>query len=396
MTAAPTTTETTYNLRVYSQDDDWGTLAELWRNLETRDSSAKIFQTFTWVSHVWRLDRGPDAELSLVVVHQSDGRLAAVAPMMTARAMGVVGVRVLQFIGSGPSDYLDILMADDCNTHKVIGLLADWFDEARTRHDVILLDHLADCAHVIEHRERLLPDSSADTADLEHIDTTRYFPVPDEFEQYLLSISKNRRRHFRQHWRKLNQDFQVDIHVPRSGGDAEGDLAEMMRMHQARQNIRGQRGMFRDQERVDLFTSLFKTLIDESRAQLWTMTLDGQASTSEVFLRFNGTVIDYNGGWEDNPAVRLHGMSNLMLFKQIERACDDTSVTEIELGIGDESYKASFAKQSRPIHRIIIRRRGLRAWLFDLHERSLAFAYHNPHIQRLYFALRGKSTRPTK
>lgn len=42
------------------------------------------------------------------------------------------------------------------------------------------------------------------------------------------------------------------------------------------------------------------------------------------------------------------------------------------------------------------RRNGRRSRLYDLHERSLGFANHSHWVQRLYFASRLRSTRPTQ
>jgi CelD/BcsL family acetyltransferase involved in cellulose biosynthesis len=396
MTRPTAPTSTGYRLHVYSHEDDWETLAGPWRDLEARDSRAQVFATFTWVSHLWRLDRGPAAELRLVAVHQPDGRLAALVPLTAVRSLGPIGVRVLRFIGSGPSDYQDILLADDSDRDAVISLLAKWLDHARKEHDVIVLDHLADGAHLIEHRQRLVSDAPTGATYLEHTHSSRYFQLPDDFEQYLGSISKSRRTHFRQHWRRLHEGYRVELAVPDRGADAGEDLAKMMQLHQARQHHRGQRGMFRDPKRVELFTSLFEALIDQGRAELWTLKLDGRACASKVILRFNGAAMDYNGGWDDDPALRRHGLSNLLLFKAFERACSDPDLTRFDLGIGDEPYKASFAGLTRRVHRLTFRRHGLRCRLYDLHERSLGFAYHHPWVQRLYFALRPRSTRPNQ
>jgi CelD/BcsL family acetyltransferase involved in cellulose biosynthesis len=391
MTAAAPHTDNTYRLRVYSHEEDWAGLADAWRDLETRDSRAQVFQTFTWLSHIWQLDRGPKAGLRLVAVYQPDGRLAAMVPLTSERTLGPIGVRVLQFIGRGPSDYLDILLADDCDHHAAITLLAKWFDDARKKHDVIVLDHIAEGAHLIKHHLSLFPTSSAGSADIEHTDTTRYFQVPDGFEQYLASVSKSRRTHFRQHWRRLNEGYRVEVAVPDRGEDADEDMAKMMQLHQARQNFRGQRGMFRGPDRIALFTCLFKALIDEGRARLWTLKLDDRAYASEVVLNFNGTAIDYNGGWDDDPAMKRHGLRNLLLFKAFEQACTLPETRWFDLGIGDEDYKASFAKLTRPIFRLSCRLPGFRARLYHLYHRSLDRAYASPWVQRVYFTIRTAS-----
>jgi CelD/BcsL family acetyltransferase involved in cellulose biosynthesis len=390
------TNDAVYRLQVYDQPDDWPRLSQRWRELETRDSRCGVFQTFTWLSHLWQLERGPSSRSLLVAVHSPDGRLAALAPMHSQRVLGPIGVRVLRFIGHGLSDYQDILLADDCDRDTALSLLADWFGLARRDHDVTELDHVPQGAHLLESHQRLLPETPGYATSVEGVASARYFKLPDDFAEYQASISKSRRTHYRQHWRILNTRHRVEVDVPGRGEDAEQDLAKMMQLHQARQNSRGNRGMFRDHHRVEVFTLLFKAMIDEGRARVWTLKLDGRAYASEAILTFNGTAIDYNGGWDDDPAMKQHGLRNLLLFKAFERACTQPDIQWFDLGIGDEPYKASFARLSRPIHKITCKRHGLRSRVYDLHERSLGLAYHSPLVQRLYFAMRPRSMRPTK
>src|SRR5690349_1080294 len=85
---------------ITAESDFWA-LESSWRTLAERSSAATVFQSWEWVSAWWRAF-GHGHSLRVVVVRQGD-RLLAAAPMMVRR---LAGIRLLEFLGAGRSDYL--------------------------------------------------------------------------------------------------------------------------------------------------------------------------------------------------------------------------------------------------------------------------------------------------
>ncbi len=392
MTATVTTpdprAETGYRLRVYTNQDDWAGLADAWRDLESRDSRARVFQTFTWLSHLWRLDQGAGTQLRLAAVHQPDGRLAALAPMMIQRRLGPVGVRVMRFVGQGQSDFQDILLADDCDWGTALAQIARWLDAVRTDCDRVDLINLPEGSHLLEHRDELFPSTPGWSRDDREDDVVRWVPGGDGFAGFESGLGKRTRKNLRNQWRRVIELDGASVKTLTSSREADTAITDLMTLHQARQHNRGQRGLFRSRARVEVFTTLFKEMLDRGTLRLITLHALGECQTVVTLLHFNATSIAYTLGWRECPQMKRYSLGRLFLYKAAEYGLDDLAAGEFNLGVGGEDYKAWFTKRTRPIHRLTRRRHGLRSRLYDLHERMLAFAYHNALIQRLYFALR--------
>ncbi|HLI82456.1 MAG TPA: GNAT family N-acetyltransferase [Bryobacteraceae bacterium] len=90
-----------------------------WRRLWTRDPRATLFQSpdwlLPWTRHLWGGGR------LRVLTLRSQGRLCALAPFFEWG----IGARCLSFLGSGISDYLDILAEPDC-AQPAARLIFEW------------------------------------------------------------------------------------------------------------------------------------------------------------------------------------------------------------------------------------------------------------------------------
>ncbi|MET9951094.1 GNAT family N-acetyltransferase [Streptomyces sp. NPDC006339] len=88
---------------------EFGRLGPEWTTLYRRCSAATPFQSHAWL-HSWWLSYGRPGALRLVLVRRADGTLVAAAPL--TRAAGPLPV--LTPLGGALTDYMDVLVDDDC------------------------------------------------------------------------------------------------------------------------------------------------------------------------------------------------------------------------------------------------------------------------------------------
>src|SRR5580658_8129928 len=82
-----------------------------WRQLAVNCATATVFQTFEWNAAWWRnLGRRAGRKLRIWTLRDGSGALVALAPLMTSHWYGTPLTR-LSFLGTGTSDYLDLLAA---------------------------------------------------------------------------------------------------------------------------------------------------------------------------------------------------------------------------------------------------------------------------------------------
>ncbi|MEZ6189760.1 MAG: GNAT family N-acetyltransferase [Phycisphaerales bacterium] len=348
-----------------------------------------MFQTHTWLTHIWAFEYGPRTKMQVALVLNTQGRLEAAAPMMIEKRLGPLGVRVMRFIGRGFSDYQDIVLADDCDRDAAVTLLAGWLKDNKPGLDRVEFHKVPEGSHLWEHRERLLPtESSVWSLQTQPESPTRYLPIRGSFDDYQMILSKPVRKNFRKYWKSLNERYAVEfLTLSRAEGSDEA-LSDLIRLHQQRQNERGQRGMFRTPQRVELFTRLFKAMLDEGTLQLQVLRIDGRAYNIDLVFHYKGTALAYNGGMDNDPAIGRLSPGFLAMLKTIERAHADPGTTCFDLGQGDEGYKSHVAKHERPMYRLLSCRSNLRCCMDDKYHQLLAWAFNNRLVQRLYFGVR--------
>lgn len=378
-----------YRLEVVSDPYAFKTLRKDWSELKKRDSRSGVFQTHTWLSHVWAFEQSPHTQMRVALVYGPEGRLDAAAPMVIEKRLGPLGVRVMRFLGRGFSDYQDIVLADDCDRGAVLALLAGWFKQSMPVLDRIEFHKVPDGAHLWEHRERLLHGDSPAWSFHTHADSpTRHLPIRGSFDDYMMTLSKPVRKNFRKYWKSLNENYSVQFDTLTGPEGSDGALTDLIRLHQQRQNERGQRGMFRSPHRVEVFTRLFKQMLDEGTLRLHILRIDGRAYTIDLVLYYKGTAVAYNGGMDNDPAIRRLSPGFLAVLKTIELAHAEPGITCFDLGQGDESYKSHIAKHERPMYRLLYCRNNTRCKLDGLYHDARAWAFNSRLVQRLYFGAR--------
>jgi CelD/BcsL family acetyltransferase involved in cellulose biosynthesis len=105
----------------------------LWADVLAGDGAATFFAGHAWQSAWWR-HHGVGCRLLLVAVHRGE-RPAGIGPFLVSRAAGCTVVR---FVGSGVSDYADVLVNETVATRREVVFAA--LDAVRARHPDAVLD----------------------------------------------------------------------------------------------------------------------------------------------------------------------------------------------------------------------------------------------------------------
>ncbi len=375
-------------LAVFTDTSAFDSLHKDWKSLEARDSRCGVFQTHTWLSHLWQLESTPHARLCLLAVYNPEGRIDALAPFVIEQRLGKLGARVLRLLGQSLSDYQDILIADDADRQNAVSLLSRWFRENMCRLDMLELLKIPQNSHLWEHHRDLLPDTLGSFCkDVQTYDQSRHISIGICFDNYLMQLSKPTRKNFRRYWQRLNNSGDVVFRRVTSSQNIDNLLVDLFRLHQQRQVERGQRGMFRTPERITVFTRLFKAMLDEGTLQLHVLEVNSKTFNIDLIFHFNHIATAYNGGMDNNPDVLRFSPGFLAMLKSIEAAHMDPRVKSFDLGQGDESYKRHIAKDIQPLQRICVSRSCLKTSLHMAYHGFMAWAHQNPIVQRLYFGV---------
>src|SRR3954471_12784954 len=96
-----------YEIVVLDSTQDFAALEEEWQDLYRNAPLATPFQSWAWLYSWWEF-YGEAYELRLVTI-RDDGLLVGLMPLMLQR---LAGFGRLLFIGTGPTDYQDVLVRE--------------------------------------------------------------------------------------------------------------------------------------------------------------------------------------------------------------------------------------------------------------------------------------------
>ncbi|HEX9757376.1 MAG TPA: GNAT family N-acetyltransferase [Nitrospiria bacterium] len=108
----------------------------IWNRLAQKSGLNTIFQTYEWHQAWWEVF-GDDREL-FVIVAKEDGEVVGIAPLMiTCQDTILARKRIVEFIGSGTSDYCNFITNESCE--NIIPLMIEFLFENRNRWDCLKL-----------------------------------------------------------------------------------------------------------------------------------------------------------------------------------------------------------------------------------------------------------------
>jgi CelD/BcsL family acetyltransferase involved in cellulose biosynthesis len=185
------------------------------------------------------------------------------------------------------------------------------------------------------------------------------FEMPDGFEGYMGTLSKNARHGYRRNVNKLNKTFRFEIDVVREGPALEREFEAFMGMHQAQWNANNKLGHFGDWPGSREFSrDLIRALAPTDQVRLIRLLADDQVVCYHWCLNINGTYHWRLLGRLSGEQWDRFGLGRVSQLKMMELASAE-GATVIEAGTGRYEYKERLNAQTLPLHSIALCRRSL-------------------------------------
>lgn len=292
-----------------------------WDQLLSASNQPTVFLTSAWLRAV-RDVLHPDSPLIAPVAYQ-DGRLVAAG-------LFVADNGTVQFLGTGPCDYLDML------TH------ASLTDERALECKRTLLRTVMEATPGV--RRCLLKNvrQESTTCELEgdgfYVTVLRQTPAPamamtavDE------ALSK---KSIRRHFNKLSKMGELTAHTFTSADEVVPRLDGFFDQHVARWSDSPWPSLFVDPVHRRLFAALAKELGQAGLLRFNEIRLDDQLIAAHFGTMYAGVFTWYKPSYD--PELAKLSPGEVLLKSLFERACDE-GATEFDFTIGDEAFKSRFA-----------------------------------------------------
>jgi CelD/BcsL family acetyltransferase involved in cellulose biosynthesis len=330
-----------------------------WEQLRERSPAASPFAGWAW-HRAWA-DSASEEELqasSCVVLRDAGGQTAALLPVavgtLTFRRRPVAGLSWA--IGDiGCPDHLDVLADPSAELDDVVPALLSlpW--------EVAILGNLAPAAPNVARLAAALTRAGC-TVRWNAAGRCPFLELPRTWDEYLSSLSANRRQMLRRRERNLERDHGVALTDYGPENFAAG-WRHLVELHERRW-ANGGGGTFSD-ARVERLHRTFAAEVAR-RGQLWltTLDLDGAAAAAWYGFADRDTVYFYQSGrdprWEDKSV----GVA--LMVKMIRRAIE-RGYRRFDFLRGDEAYKREWTAAEAVTQELVVFRPGWRGrWLRGL------------------------------
>jgi CelD/BcsL family acetyltransferase involved in cellulose biosynthesis len=317
-------------------------LEEEWEDLYHDSAQATAFQSWAWLYSWWE-SYGEDYKLRLVTVRDGRGLLVGVAPLMLKHRRGFSR---LLFVGTGPTDYLDVLIRERWED-QVSEVLARIFRQIDSWHVADLQQLRPDaatwgiCRHWDGPRLRLWQDR---------------FPVVDvrPWDELLQSLSSNLRSTVRRSLRRF---------------EADGGRCELAAVDDAEVAAKRLVTISREQwqERwletgPEHWTSRSESLIAAAARRMTARELggisefwrDGEVIISSFWVSGRDFIGTYMLG-ASREALQRYQWSSLYIWDALNIA-RTKNCGYLDLLRGEESYKLRWSSRISSSHRLILGR----------------------------------------
>jgi CelD/BcsL family acetyltransferase involved in cellulose biosynthesis len=342
------TTSTQKGLSVIKVDNfsDLLSIQDQWNDTLHKSDSDSPFLTFEWLSSWWNhFSRG--SRLFVLVVKEDD-RITAIAPLMIIKRRLF---RVIQFIGTGRSDYLDFIVAE--KRQESLKAIFKYLRASKKLWDIMQLQDIASDSPNLEVMNSEIADAGMVT-DAIVANVAPYLPINSGWQDYLLNKPGKFRNDIRRVEKKLKEagDFQIT--------HQNAAALEQIRVIESieKQSWKADAGCCRlsESNAFGFYAEFIEKFSQKNWLDLWFLKLGQEAIAYSVNFCYGNKIYNYNVAYVSEHKALYPGKA---LTISILKDAFNRNMKEYDFLKGDESYKSAWTSHKRDLHCVAIYRKDL-------------------------------------
>jgi CelD/BcsL family acetyltransferase involved in cellulose biosynthesis len=301
----------------------------LWTDLWRRDPTATPFQSPQWILPWFKHFGSGDV---LALVERNNGELSALAPLFILRDDDDPSDSLGMLIGSGNSDYLDILTTSDASVDQLVARLASadcaMWDLQQLRATSSLLKAVA-------------PPGYEDA--VEDHDACVVLSIDGAGESLENLVSTHFRKKLRYYRRALEREGSVSIETP-VPDTIDAFMDALFALHAARWKQRGLPGMLAAEVDQSFHREVARGMLATGALRMYAIRAAERIVAVFYGFAHHGTVYYYLSGYD--PALERLSIGNLIVAHAIEQAVHD-GANVFDFLRGAEEYKYAWGAKDR-------------------------------------------------
>jgi CelD/BcsL family acetyltransferase involved in cellulose biosynthesis len=355
------------SVEVLRDESDFDKLKPDWDELLDSSNQSVYFLRWDWNRIWWKVYKPADSHLYLIVCRNLSGEMVGLAPLYWRRTSGSVLPKLAElcFLGTGisitTSEHLDIITRYGFEKDVAEAIAAIILKDDKV--DRLWLNEIPITSVTLPHLHRTIGQSrlSAKTRSY-HVDTRV------DWQSFKLSLGRSTRTKLDRCTNRLFKTFSCEFRSVGSSVELESATRSLVQLHQARWQLKGERGSFALPGVEELLSGAMRSSFADRRARVWTLTLNGH--TAAVLLAFvsDGIAHYFQGGFD--PEYAKYSLGTVMFGLCIRACIESSDIHTFDFMGGDDSYKEHWTKLGRDSVELEWLRPGIRSSFFRVFQQG--------------------------
>lgn len=326
------------NLSIIKSRDEFYELRHDWNILLENSDQNTIFLRWEWLYNWWTVYGGAFSQLYIYIIKEGND-LLGIAPLYLKRKNLLLPFKEACFLGSGISDYLDIIMMRN-REEELYNALLSFMDRDKSW-DVLKLADMPSASKGIDLMRKFY-SAKRINIDAEY-NVCPYIDLASSWEEIYRLLSSKLKNTIRRKTKSIEKEHEIDI-VEVSGDKISEDiLREFIRLNGLRLDEKGARSPFSGPDFLNFHKKIMKAF-DEGVVNLCFMKADDKFISVIYFFQYNRKYYYYQSGldpeWKDfSPGT--------LLFYHCIRTAYQKGCVEFDFMRGGEEYKSSWTSTNR-------------------------------------------------
>lgn len=299
-------------------------LKEGWKKLFLNSTDVTPFQSWEWnLEKIYKFTTSEKPKI--IVGYNKKNELIGLAPLKLKRYK-FTNIKILEFIGTGPSDYLDFLVDQEYKYYFISSL----FNLIKNSGDWTILNF----NNLRESTVNLI--TSCLPFEINKQDVCPCICLPGSMKKYENVVHKRELKSIKRQLRKLLPKNRLEYIVKDSSVSLKEDVDIFINLHQKRHNSKGERGRFFTETRKENFHDISKLLYEAGILQIEMLKIDSQIAAINYILVWNNRKYNYLSGM--NPDFANFKPGKILIYYMINDAINK-GCNVFDFLQGAEKYK---------------------------------------------------------
>lgn len=343
-------------VKLIEKTEDFLKLQEFWNDVLHKSNANFPFLTFEWQSSWWKSFGKSKKLFVLTAVKDKNGNPHGIAPLMIDKS---VGFKVVKFIGTGRSDYLDFIIED--KTDETVEVFLAFLNENRKSWDLIFLSDILSDNGSVDKISNAARAAGWGTG-LRQYYSSPYIPINGNSWSDFLSSKSSNFRYSLKRKEKFLEKSGLKLKIVRiNSNDLDQQIfKDMVEIEKSSWKFDGGNLNMQDEQAQEFFLNYLQNFAKKGWMNVWIGYLDEKPVAYLINFDYKEKIWFYNAGYHEQ--ARRYGIGSILMHNAVKDAFL-RGKTEYDFMRGVEEYKERWTSMKRESFQLVLYKKSVRSML---------------------------------